>query len=122
MVGIYPLQIFLWKDSRLLYHPISHCLPHCPLLLDGLPPEPHLQPFAHPGDLILAGEENEDASLREPRVNLNGLANCLVDVIGLRPPVEVNSDRVLSSRYLDDRRRNIKQSLVLREVGYPQSC
>ena len=122
MVGLYILQIILWKDSRLLSHRISRGLPHSSFLLDDLPPEPRLQSFAHPSDLILAGEENEDTSRREPRVNLNGLANCLVDVIRLRLPVEVNSDRVLASRYLDDRWRDVKQSLVLREVRYPQSC
>ena len=122
MLGLYLLKIILWKDSRLLYHRISHGLPHSTLLLDDLPPEPHLQPFAHPGDLILAGEENEDTSRREPRVNLNGLANCLVDVIRMRLPVEVNGDEVLSRRYLDDRWRDVKQSLVLREVRYLQSC
>lgn len=122
MVGLYLLQVILWKDSRLLSHRISRGLPHSSLLLDDLPPEPRLQPFTHPSDLILAGKENEDTSRREPRVNLNGLANCLVDVIGLRLPVEVNSDRVLASRYLDDRWRDVKQRLILRKVRYPQSC
>jgi len=49
-------------------------------------------------------------------VNLDGLADCLIDINGVCFPVEVNSDRVLSSRYLDDRWRDVKQSLVLREV------
>ena len=55
----------------------------------------------------MAGEKNEDTSRREPQVNHNGLATCLADVIGMRLPVEVNSDKVLSSRYLDNRWRNV---------------
>lgn len=76
-----------------------------------------LELLAHPGDLILAREENEYTARRQSRMNLAGFLDRLCNVVGRRPPAEVYGHWVLTSRDVDDRWWGREQRRVLREVG-----